>query len=276
MKALAAAYPTRIKGPAKFIYLPNGDGDWTFQIDGVVWRYAGGKVLPITAKPDDYRYLGISDWWSRFVDTSPAATHDNRYKAAAEQYLDSRRQPVYSGHRWDWGGGSKERSPFWEVLWQAGSRRAAEQQQVWVSFLGWKVRLHKGIAGPIARVEKEILELEKTDKDITAWRKSLDSITAWNWRNIARTSQRSFHAYGTAVDCLPRYERNKETYWLWTKDKGLDYRSIPETQKQKPPDSVIQAFAREGFSWGGYWMQFDTMHFEYRPELFILGYKNKN
>jgi len=30
---------------------------------------------------------------------------------------------------------------------------------------------------------------------------------------------------------------------------------------------VIQAFERHGFIWGGRWYHYDTMHFEYRPEL---------
>ena len=33
-----------------------------------------------------------------------------------------------------------------------------------------------------------------------------------------------------------------------------------------PPD-IVAAFERHGFIWGGRWMHFDTMHFEFRPEL---------
>ena len=29
----------------------------------------------------------------------------------------------------------------------------------------------------------------------------------------------------------------------------------------------VDAFEAEGFIWGGRWYHFDTMHFEYRPEL---------
>jgi hypothetical protein len=34
---------------------------------------------------------------------------------------------------------------------------------------------------------------------------------------------------------------------------------------------VIKAFEAYGFIWGGKWTFYDTMHFEYRPELLILG-----
>jgi hypothetical protein len=37
------------------------------------------------------------------------------------------------------------------------------------------------------------------------------------------------------------------------------------------PDAVVAAFERHGFVWGGKWLFFDTMHFEYRPEILILA-----
>ncbi|MGW8266533.1 MAG: M15 family metallopeptidase, partial [Longimicrobiales bacterium] len=33
------------------------------------------------------------------------------------------------------------------------------------------------------------------------------------------------------------------------------------------PPAVVEAFERHGFVWGGKWAHFDTMHFEYRPEI---------
>jgi hypothetical protein len=38
-----------------------------------------------------------------------------------------------------------------------------------------------------------------------------------------------------------------------------------------PPVSVIAAFEHEGFVWGGKWLFFDTMHFEYRPEIIVMA-----
>jgi hypothetical protein len=29
----------------------------------------------------------------------------------------------------------------------------------------------------------------------------------------------------------------------------------------------VEVFERHGFIWGGKWNHYDTMHFEYRPEL---------
>ena len=35
----------------------------------------------------------------------------------------------------------------------------------------------------------------------------------------------------------------------------------------KIPAEIIAAFEKHGFIWGGRWYHYDTMHFEYRPEL---------
>ena len=55
-------------------------------------------------------------------------------------------------------------------------------------------------------------------------------------------------------------------YWLWQKP-GPDGLLVP---KNRMPMEVVEAFERHGFIWGGRWHHYDTMHFEYRPEL-LLG-----
>jgi hypothetical protein len=35
---------------------------------------------------------------------------------------------------------------------------------------------------------------------------------------------------------------------------------------------VIRIFEEEGFIWGGKWAMYDTMHFEYHPELLLLSF----
>ena len=46
---------------------------------------------------------------------------------------------------------------------------------------------------------------------------------------------------------------------------------IPLSERWKPPQAVIDAFEAEGFIWGGKWYHFDTIHFEYRPEIVRLN-----
>ena len=33
------------------------------------------------------------------------------------------------------------------------------------------------------------------------------------------------------------------------------------------PLEIVEIFERHGFIWGGRWKHYDTMHFEFRPEL---------
>jgi D-alanyl-D-alanine carboxypeptidase len=33
------------------------------------------------------------------------------------------------------------------------------------------------------------------------------------------------------------------------------------------PAAIVHVFEHNGFIWGGRWYHYDTMHFEYRPEL---------
>jgi len=73
-------------------------------------------------------------------------------------------------------------------------------------------------------------------------------------RPVADTGQPSMHSYGAAIDINVAVG----DYWLWR--HGAPWRD-------RVPDEVVAAFERHGFIWGGRWSHYDTMHFEYRPEL---------
>lgn len=83
----------------------------------------------------------------------------------------------------------------------------------------------------------------------------------FNWRFINGTQRLSMHSFGMTIDINTRYS----DYWQWTckctnEDATLLY-------KNKMPQLIIDIFERHGFIWGGKWYHYDTMHFEYRPEL---------
>lgn len=80
----------------------------------------------------------------------------------------------------------------------------------------------------------------------------------YNCRRIAGSNVRSMHAYGAALDISTKYSN----YWRW----ALNDRSELKWQNQIPIE-IVNIFERHGFIWGGYWYHYDTMHFEYRPEL---------
>ena len=77
----------------------------------------------------------------------------------------------------------------------------------------------------------------------------------FNWRVIAGENRLSAHSFGIAIDINTRYS----DYWRWS--KGGAYQN-------RIPFAVVEAFERAKFVWCGKWYRFDTMHFEYRPEVF--------
>jgi hypothetical protein len=79
----------------------------------------------------------------------------------------------------------------------------------------------------------------------------------YNCRAVADTGQPSPHGYGIAIDL----NTAMSDYWLWRPHAGsIVYRN-------RMPLEIVAIFEKHGFIWGGKWFHFDTMHFEYRPEL---------
>ena len=81
----------------------------------------------------------------------------------------------------------------------------------------------------------------------------------FNCRPIAGTDRVSAHGHGIAIDIATAHAH----YWRWSKPDASG-RAI---YRNEIPPEIVAAFEKHGFIWGGRWYHFDTMHFEYRPEL---------
>lgn len=79
-------------------------------------------------------------------------------------------------------------------------------------------------------------------------------------RVIAGTTRRSAHGYGIAIDIAT----TDADYWRWLRVRSD---RSPPPWRNRIPQEIVDVFERNGFIWGGKWSHFDTMHFEYRPEL---------
>jgi len=79
----------------------------------------------------------------------------------------------------------------------------------------------------------------------------------YNCRAVADTGQPSPHGYGIAIDLNTAFS----DYWYWRPHDG------PVHYRNRMPEEIVAIFERHGFIWGGKWYHFDTMHFEFRPEL---------
>jgi peptidoglycan LD-endopeptidase CwlK len=80
------------------------------------------------------------------------------------------------------------------------------------------------------------------------------------WRSVRGTDRLSAHSFGIAIDLDP----SEGNYWRWdlSRHGHMNY-------SNRIPMEIVNIFERHGFIWGGRWFHYDTMHFEYRPELLI-------
>ncbi len=81
------------------------------------------------------------------------------------------------------------------------------------------------------------------------------------WRTVAGTDRLSVHSYGAAIDLNPALGG----YWRWSGRPAGNAGPFDN----RVPATLVRAFERRGFVWGGKWHHFDGMHFEYRPELIV-------
>jgi len=72
-------------------------------------------------------------------------------------------------------------------------------------------------------------------------------------RKVRDTGQPSMHGWGAAIDINPAYS----SYWMWGR----------RSARSEIAPEIVSIFEAHGFIWGGKWAHYDTMHFEYRPEL---------
>lgn len=93
------------------------------------------------------------------------------------------------------------------------------------------------------------------------------SAGTFNCRVIAGTSRMSMHAYAAAIDINVKFT----DYWRWG---GAKKETDKVSYKNRIPMEIVEVFEKHGFIWGGKWYHYDTMHFEYRPEIIALSKKS--
>lgn len=89
----------------------------------------------------------------------------------------------------------------------------------------------------------------------------------YSWRLIANTNNLSMHSFGMTLDINTKYSN----YWQWDLQKSgksvKDDANLP--YHNQIPWPIVLIFEKNGFIWGGKWYHYDTMHFEYRPEIMV-------
>ena len=123
--------------------------------------------------------------------------------------------------------------------------------------VGKKIRVTRlnGVARQLDKVSKELDEHPELKKYLT------NIGGTFNWRYINGTRRLSTHSFGMTIDINTAYS----DYWQWTCKCVNENIVVP--YMNRIPQVIVDAFEKQGFIWGGKWYHYDTMHFEYRPEL---------
>ena len=139
-------------------------------------------------------------------------------------------------------------------------------------FLDHKVFVNTFCLEALRQVDQDIRQAAAVDTGVAEWMEELDIVYSFIDKEISGSGSRSHHAWGLAIDLVPTSYEGKQVYWRWSRVfNRQSWHRIPLAQRWSPPRAVIEAFERHGFVWGGKWAHFDTIHFEYRPEILAFN-----
>jgi hypothetical protein len=130
---------------------------------------------------------------------------------------------------------------------------------VWLPKTWGKAVQFTSVNGAAAQLRAVSAELDALPPAIK--QAAYPSAGTYNCRAVADTGAPSPHSYGIAIDLNLKFS----DYWFWRPHSGkIAYRN-------RMPEQIVAIFEKHGFIWGGKWYHYDTMHFEYRPELLAAG-----
>lgn len=128
-----------------------------------------------------------------------------------------------------------------------------------------KVTLINNVHAKLQAISDELEELAIAHPEYIHFLKNPGG--TYDWRFIANTTRLSNHSFGMTIDI----NASATEYWQWDlKKQGKEIsEEVQLTYKNSLPWEIVLVFEKYGFIWGGKWYHYDTMHFEYRPELFL-------
>lgn len=254
LMALRDAYPEQITE------LAYRDDDWAILVRGEWIYWAHGRLLPQKARSEWARYQPY-----RFYDYMPGPevppAPDAEEVARLVSIVYERSAALPSRH-----------NGFPAALYGIRSGGSAPPHLVSTHLLGHRFTVHRMVEEPLERVRLDIERAAKRDPTIGEFIDTLDRVGGYFRRTIAGTSTVSYHGYGVAIDLIPRRLYDSFAYWRFAMLAGIEHWwAVPTTARWHVPPAIVAAFEAHGFIWGGKWTLFDTMHFEYRPELRLFN-----
>lgn len=233
--------------------------DWYLVANGKRFYWAQGRLLPseLRLEPELWRPYVDYTYPHEIPDPNALSEEDVKQISEATSLAVRESEPPYN-------------QEFYDALYDGKTRRSVEEHITTITFLGKNVSIHEDIVGALKQVESSIYAAAKNDKETQTFIDNLLRTEGYNWREIADSQSRSYHSWGLAIDVLPKGWGQKNLYWNWTSQWNDRWMKLPLSRRWIPPKQVVDIFEKHGFIWGGKWLLWDNMHFEYRPELILL------
>jgi hypothetical protein len=237
--ALFAAPPAAAEPSPQARCLVAAYPDFLCGADATAVRRCDGVSIPW----DDGR---AKDDWTRFTEPDLEDMFFEQYPAAGAWPPAPVTDP-----------GRVRYEPLFEHMYGA-TADAVRAKLVPVRWFGTTVRVTNvnGVAERLRLVARDLERLPARHR-----RFFTETAGTFAWRPIAGSPMRSLHSYAIAIDVGVKHS----DYWRWV--PGATKSPAPPPYRNRFPREVVDAFERHGFIWGGRWAHFDTMHFEFRPEL---------
>jgi hypothetical protein len=150
---------------------------------------------------------------------------------------------------------------FFKKIYGA-SKEAVRKNLISVIWLPQKIGkkiLFTKLNGAATALQKVSNELDRLPDSCLKYIQTIGG--TYYWRQIAGTDRLSMHSFGISIDINTKYSH------YWRNSKPDKYGVIK--YKNYIPMEIVEIFEKYGFIWGGKWYHYDTMHFEFRPELFF-------
>ena len=229
--------------------IPSGARALMLAYPGFIGSYSDNKLVFLDGSTLEYDD-GISKTYLERLDNSdPEDMFADRY------YTGPVKEPQYC---YDPGRGRCE--ALFKKMY-GGSEAEVRKHLADVTWFGQKLKFTtvNAAADSLRAVEADIL------RNHPSLQKYFAKSSTFYWRQVRGAQRLSAHSYGMTIDICVEYSN----YWRWS-NPGKDELDTLQFQN-RIPDEIIMCFERHGFISGAKWYHFDTMHFEFRPELLYHG-----
>ena len=135
--------------------------------------------------------------------------------------------------------------------------KSVKKNLVNVLWFGENIKFTR-INGAADQLKQVAAEIQQAHPEVIPYMKSSGTFV---WRKVRGANRQSSHSYGIAIDIAVK----QSDYWRWGYPKAHETDEI--RYKNRIPMEIVKVFEKYGFVWGGRWYHYDTMHFEYRPEI---------